>query len=258
MSDLPQDGSAAAEDLDLEFGEEPGEEEELLEGEEEGEAGAEEGDGEPGAEEPLPAAARRQRPSQSQRLRGERDRLLTEMAELRGRFDQMQRQSPQPGPDPRQREREEAEFYASLDTMTPAEAVRAAVARERQLIGQTLHRQQTATEDRIDKQGYDAQKATSAVHRQYADRVEQVIATERARGNFGVTRDAVLRFLVGDDAISRANASAGRQRTQAARRVQQQRVPPTSGRGDGARSGARAPADSLEAARERIRNKPLW
>lgn len=256
MSDLPQDDPAEAEDLDLDLSDDQGEgdEPELEDGE--GDPEPDEGDGE-GEDEPRPAA-RQSRPGRNQRLRAENERLHREMAELRGRVDGISQSVRQPQPDySAQRQRQEQEFWAALETMTPAEAARAAYQRAQGEFGQALRMQQMSVEDRIDKQAYDAQRTTSTVHQRYADRVEAVIAQERARGNVGITRDAVLKYLLGEDAIARANKAAGGQRQQAQRRVRQQTVQPASGRGDGAR-GTRAAPDSLEAARARVRNQPLW
>ena len=117
--------------------------------------------------------------------------------------------------------------------------------------------QQLNTQELIDKQAYESQARTSRIHQQYQPQVEAMLRAERAAGNLSASRDGILNYLVGKDAIERANRGAPVQRRQAAVRVNGQQTRPTGARSDVARP-ERPQADSVEAARARIAGKPLW
>lgn len=201
---------------------------------------------EPGEDdEPEPAAAqpRQGRRGQAERLRERLERTERDLAELR-----TQRQQPAaPTFDPAAAARAEQEFFASLDMMSPAEAIRAVDQRRTAQFQQALLSQQAQITDRIDKQAYDAEARTSVLHQKYRQRVEDQLRQEYAAGNLRATRTDILAYFIGQDALARAGRAAPAQRRAAAARVDGQRTRPAGARGDVAAGGRRPAADSLEA-----------
>lgn len=241
MSDTPRE-PVAEEEFELGDGDEPLEPEpDEPELDEEGE----EPEPEEG-EEPEPAAGepRRQgRKGEAQRYRERLERTERELAELK-----TQRAQPAPAPvDPQAAARAEQEFYASLEMMAPTDAIRAIDQRRTAQFQQALLHQQSQINDRIDKQAYEAQARTSALHERYQQRVEDALRQEHAVGNFRPSREDVLAYLVGQDAIKRGSRAAAPQRRAAAARVEGQRARPTGARGDVAAGNRRPAAGSLEA-----------
>ena len=225
MSDIPQD--RVEEELDLtEIGDDPEPEPDEPE--------PEEGEDEPpeGEDEPAPVAAetrQQRRKGEAQRYRERLERTERELAELKARA----QQPAAPAFDPAAQARAEQEFLASLDMMSPAEAIRAIDQRRTAQFQQAIVAQQNVITDRIDKQAYDAEARTSPIHQRYRERVETALRAEHAVGNFRATRADVLAYLVGQDAIQRAGRAAPAQQRRAAARVNGQRVRPVNGRSDG-------------------------
>jgi hypothetical protein len=162
-------------------------------------------------------------------------RLRQENAELRGYQAGITQRQPA---DPQAAARADQEWYASLEMMPPAQAYQAIVQRERQAIGAELNQREFRANERADKQAYDATARTSKVHQQYRSQVESTLAAERAQ-NRNPEREVILKYLVGNDVLERANRAAPAQRTGAARRVAGQQTRPTGARGDVARTGRR-------------------
>jgi hypothetical protein len=232
MSDLPRDPVDDGEGDDLEL-----DQTEDLDTELEDEA-------EPGTE-PEEEVEDEPEPEQPRRTRGPRGRangeqireLRTQLEQTQRRLDEMSRPQPQ-RVDPAAQQAAEERFWASVEMMPQREALQAVYARARQEMGQQLGVQQVTTQERFDQQQYDAAARTSRVHQQYRQKVDALVAAERSRGNI-VGREVALKFLLGEDAINRANRIVPSQRRAATGRVDRQTTRPTNGRGDVARGGGR-------------------
>lgn len=213
--------------------------------------------GEPERQEPeeQPARGERQgRRDQNQRLREQRQELIRDNAELKARIARLeQAQQQRPGPDPAAQQAAEQErwqrYRQAIDAgqISVVDAIRDIYQHGQQTFQQQMLAQQQAINDRIDKQAFQSAAVGSKLHRDYAARVEQTLAAERAAGNAGVTRDAILKYLVGEDAMARAMAGAPTQRRQAAQRVAGAQARPTGAAGDGSRPAARRERDDDEA-----------
>lgn len=172
------------------------------------------------------------------RANGEQIReLRTKLEQTQRRLDEMSRPQPQ-RVDPAAQQAAEERFWASLEMMPQAEALKAVYARASAEVRQQLGFQQITTQENFDRQQYEANARTSRVHQQYRQRVDDLVAAERSRGNV-VGREVALKFLLGEDAINRANRIAPGQRRAAAGRLAGQTTRPTNGRGDVARGGGR-------------------
>jgi hypothetical protein len=130
--------------------------------------------------------------------------------------------------------------------MAPHEAIAEALQYGAQQQQQQLLALHIQTNDRIDRQSYELQTRTSAVHKRYRDEVEREVGAMRARGIYDVSRQQILQQLVGRDALERAERAAPRQRQTAAARVASQQTRPTGARSDGQTAGRRPAPGSPE------------
>jgi hypothetical protein len=196
---------------------------------------------------------RRSRRDQNERLRIRLEKQDAELADLRRQIQNPQRQQPQF--DPAQAARLQAEENERLAVMGPAEAARYFYEKGLRETAQVIQQDRFQTQDLLDRQAYETAARSSRVHQQYKQRVDDLLASERARGNLGANRDSILKYLVGQDAIERATRAAPGQRSSAARRVAGQTVRPGTARGDGARPGGerRGEADADERLLRRLR-----
>ena len=242
MSDKPAVQPEDGEDLDLAV-----EDEEPVEGEE-SEAEAPEGEEPPEAEteeEPAAAAPTRAQ-TRIQSLRERAEKAEREAAELRGYRQALeQRAAPQSAADPYAQQRQQEALFQRWNQMH-LEGQGAQAQQEMWQLGQqhiqnAVMALQVQTNDRIDKQSYDAKALSSRPHQRHAAEVERILADQRARSNLAITREDILLRLVGQEAIANANRAAPQQRRQASGRVAAQQTRPGGARGDGG-AASRRPA----------------
>jgi len=185
--------------------------------------------------------AQRARAQAAERALAEKER---EIAELRG-F-QAGATSRQPQADPQAAARAEAEFYAGLELMPPAQAYQAIVNRERQNIGGAIQQLRLEQQELADQARYEASCARSPTREAYRDKVEQYRAQQR-RAGFVIGREEAYHLLLGRDTEARAARAAPRQRSQAAARVAGQQTRPTGARSNMAARSRRPAPGSAEA-----------
>lgn len=248
MSDLPTGAAEGGEELDLEIIEDGETEDET---DDVGADGAGDGSGDDGAaegqeegQEPQQEVGRRGRPRGrpfGEQIRELQAQRAADKAEYDRRLAEIQARPQQA--DPQAQARADQEFWASLEMMSPAEAHRMVYQRARQEIAQQLVHQQVATQEAIDRQAYEAAAQSSRVHQQYRERVEALVASERARGNT-LPREVALKFLYGGDGLERTRKGAPAQQRQAQQRVARQVVRPSTGRGEVPRTGIQRSQDA--------------
>lgn len=192
----------------------------------------------------------RQRAQEAERQRD------SERQEFQRRLNDLETSTRQRQPDPAQQAREEAEERARTELMTSAEVARYYAEKSERRIAQALQANNFQTQDRIDRQAFEAQVASNPLIARVAPRVEQVLAAERAQGR-NTDRLIVAKYLLGDEVLNRHQQNAGRQRTAARSRVTRQTATATNGAGDAQRSAGRQGDDSYEAAMRRLRGVPL-
>lgn len=247
MSDMPREPLPGADETYLDDLDQPMPEGDDPVEEFDDDPGGEEGpDDQPEGEDEPAVAEQPRRRTQAQRLRERLDKQDRELAELRAR--QQAPTQPQYAPDPYAAQRAAAEENERLQLMSPAEASRYFYEKGQREFQQAMVRQQLQTQDLVDKQAYDSASRSSRIHQQYAARVESTLAEERRLGNLGTTRQAILNYLVGQDAIERAGRAAPAQRRAAAGRVASQQARPTGARGNGARQARQPDQDSADEA----------
>ena len=187
-----------------------------------------------GDDEGAPSSRDTAQPEAQQRTGNRYQRLANENREYRERLDRLERE--------RQNEREqwqrqqqqlnEAQERDRLALMTPDEKIQYYIQQDRQQNNARFNQLQMQTAMQLDKSSYDAKAAVNPVYRRMADQVEAMFQ-EQLRKNQPTDRETILFHLIGKRAVNGAENSRPRQ--QARRRVENQRVAPTSGKGDTAR-----------------------
>ena len=238
MSDVPgvaTEGGEEAVELEVEEGVEPEEGDEILD--------APEGEEPPEEDQPPPEAAKPGRAAtRIQRLQQERDEARREAAEARGYRQALESRPATPPIDYAAQQRAQlAQWQQRWAEMAPADAIIEALQFGQQQQQQALAYQQIQITDRIDKDRYDSAARQSPVYKRHQTEVERIFAGERARNNLVVTREDILKHILGTQAIENASRTAPAQRRAAAARVAGQQARPTNARGDGA-AGSRRPA----------------
>lgn len=204
--------------------------------------------GEPPEPEPVEGrqpAARQPRRGEAHRWRERYEGLAREVAELRGRMSAPAPQ--QPMASPAELQRQEAEKWQRRAEMSPVELVQDVQREAEQRFSQALIAQQVQTQDLLDRQDYERRAATNRAYAQYRDRVESLVAQERARGQIVGRRQALAWLWFEDQEKKQSGGDAPRQRARAAGRVAAATTRPTGARSDAARGNGRAaPGSSAE------------
>lgn len=110
--------------------------------------------------------------------------------------------------------------------------------------------------DTADRSEYAAKAQSNAVYARYKDKVEQRLNEMRAQGRGNAPREAILKFLIGEDALSGKTAkTSSKQKDEAAARVTKARGEPIGARSDArAGSGGKSKLKDLE---KRLTDVPL-
>jgi hypothetical protein len=231
---------------------------EAEEGEEVADLGEDTGE-EPGGEDET-----RQAPPQPRRP-GREERRRAELRELRERVERQDRElarvqgqvQQQPRVDPAELARREQLEREQVQLLAPEQQIEYWRRKDRQEFQQTLFNHQIQIGETIDKRDWDAACRTDTVRSRFADRVEDVLRTERNAGR-NPTRETVFKYLYGEAALQQRQRQGDRQRRNGAARVRAQTTQPAGGRSDVAADRRTRDDDSIEAARRRISGRPLW
>lgn len=231
MSDLPRDPAdvgEGGEDLELDPNEDLETEGEDIEGEE-GEDPPEPVEGEDG-EDPAPQPRRKGGPKG--RPFGEQIRTLNSRLEASERELAELRRRPAPAPvDPAAQARAAAERAERRQLMSPSELAADITQELSGQFGQALQSIQFTNADALDQQRFESSSVRSPIRARYAERVEQALQAERAQGR-NHSREALFKYLYGEDMEKRATRAAPAQRRAGAARVAGQTVRPAGARSD--------------------------
>lgn len=174
--------------------------------------------------------------SLTERIR-ERD---TELSDVRRRLDELTRTVQQPrqqGESPEQRAQRRA-------LLTPQEQMQEDLREAQTGFSQQIQGMQMQQAEFADRTAFQAQCAVNPLYAKYAPKVEGKLAELRTQGS-NVSREAILRWMIGDAAIARMSSKEGkREVAQAKDRVRRQTVRPPGGGSDTAATRRRE--DSLE------------
>lgn len=165
---------------------------------------------------------------QAQESQARADRLEREVSELRAQ--RQREQQPQESPE------QEAARLALMDPDARSEyRLNKAVS--------MMQRENAATQfrlqDQTDKASFAAACAANPLYKRYAGKVETKLAEIRAKGQ-NVDRDALVKYLIGEDIATRGPKALKTQREAGERNVQRQKVRPGSGRSDQGRGERQA------------------
>lgn len=251
-NDAPEDSDDEdEEELEAADGSDEGDEGED-EDEGDGEDGEDEGDGDDeGDEEPEPrrgqSRGRRQYADlrRSRREAVERARQLElEIAELRRAGGGSRGNEPDPV----------AVRNARLAAMEPEERTQYMINELAQNFQGQLNAQAFRDQDARDRDAYNERAKKDKSYRLHREEVEHRLAVLRKQGQ-NVPRETILKFLLGERVLQgRGSKMAKKQRTEAARRVGNERVRPVNSRGE--RGGSRGGSKSA-ALEERLKNVPI-
>lgn len=179
--------------------------------------------------------------SRIQRLANEAKAAREEAAAARREAEEFRRQMAA-----RQSRESEEQREARRALMTPEERVQDDMAAMRREFAQQQQQTQMTTAAMLDRAAYDAKAATKPVYARHAEEVERRFQEQLRQGR-PVEREIILKVLLGELALS--GASNPKPRRQAQSRVNAQRVPASSGKGDTASNRGRAgdtPASRLK------------
>jgi hypothetical protein len=258
-----------SEERTVDAGNPPGDDVELSDEYDEPEIGEEldAGDEEGGEEPPIEDESPPEEPRTQRRDRGRRERQAAVIRESRERIERLERElqaSRQTQQAPRidpyeQARRDEAERQQVASLPYEQQGLYWAQKSE-QRVAAALAQQRADLADQIERSSWESRCAADPMRRRYQDRVEQTLATYPP-GQPRPPREAVYRYLIGDEIDKKRASDGGRQRRQAAQRVRSQTTQPSNGRSDAPRERGNESSDnSVEALRRRVygSGRPLW
>jgi hypothetical protein len=120
--------------------------------------------------------------------------------------------------------------------------------RARQLEAKTEHRIQALQfqlEDRADKTAFESLAARNPAVAKLANQVEEYLATMRRNGTTA-PRETVVKYLLGERALTNAGAAKSKATRTAAVNKQRQQARPTGGRSDVSAGSSRSGSDSAK------------
>ena len=164
-----------------------------------------------------------------QKLANEAREAREESAKVRRELDEFRAQQSRP-----QVQQESPDQVAQrLALMTPEERLEYKFDQQNRQNQQTLQGMQFQMRDTSDKSAFLALCASNATAARYKDRVEAKLAEVRRAGQ-NVDREALFKFMVGEDVVNRGPAVRAKQAKDGERRLQRQTVTPGNSRGDNA------------------------
>ena len=181
-----------------------------------------------------PSSRETARPEVQQRTGNRYQRLANENRDYKERLDRLERERENERQQwqRQQQQLNEAQERDRLALMTPDEKIQYYIQQDRQQNNARFNQLQMQTAMQLDKSSYDAKAAVNPVYRRMADQVEMMFQDQIRQGK-PTDRETILYHLIGKASVNGANSSRPRQR--ARRRVENQRVAPSSGKSDTAR-----------------------
>lgn len=196
------------------------------------------------AEPPARGANQRQPGRARQRI----EALEQELRDLRTR--------PAPAAEPpRQQEETPEQFEARIAMLPPDERMEARFQRSERSNNQRLQIMQIQMADQTDRAAYQAKATSDKRFAKYEGEVEQRLAELRRQGQ-NVSREALLKFIIGEKVLGNPAERVRARRQDAQRRVDNQRTRPQNTRGDqeGANQRRQSGDSEREARRKRLEN----
>lgn len=198
-----------------------------------------EADAEPEAEpeiaepEPQPGEVRTQerQPSRAERrISGQQEALRArdqQIADLSKRLDTVLAQTQQraePAETPAQREQR-------LALLDPIDRMRVEMQEAQHTSTRQMQAMAFTMQDSSDKATFDAKSLVDPLYAKWAPKVESFLTDLRAKGQ-NVAREQALKYLIGEAALANRKAASGKQRQEAAGRMNRNRTQPSNARSD--------------------------
>lgn len=177
-------------------------------------------------DEEQPQVARSRSETRIQRLANETKQARDEAAALRRQMAELQQRAQagnQQLTDQQERER--------LALMTPEERMDYRIDKMQRQTQQQIAHAQFSSMDVADKAAYDAKASIHPTYARYADDVDRRLQELRAQGQ-NIPREQLLRWIIGDRALTTAPAARKKAQTEGKRRIEAQRVAPSNSKGD--------------------------
>lgn len=150
-------------------------------------------------------------------------RLEEELIRLRA---ERQNQQPQLSP-----EDEAAQERERLAIMTPDERTEYRLAKSERNNARQIQQMRIEQQDALDQAQYQTRAASDPRFKRYEPEVNKRLRELRAQGQ-NVTREALLKFILGEKLLERDAAAGAKQKAAAGKRVQRQAAPRMNGRTD--------------------------
>jgi hypothetical protein len=187
-----------------------------------------------------------------------REALEREIAQLRA---PPQPQAPPPNPQAEaERERQEVDrivYAAQAQGQDPTSAVaRYYAEKSEQKIQQQLLRANLEIADRMDRQNFESLKARYPAARRLSERVESELTRLRREGH-NPQREALFKYLIGEEYLAKAESQVERQRKAGARQIAAQTVPPAQTRSTAPPERGQRQDNSLAAIEARWGDTPI-
>lgn len=156
---------------------------------------------------------------------------------------------------PRQQEETAQQFEARISMLPPDERMEQRMLRSENQNNQRLQIMQIQMADQTDRAAYQAKATSDKRFARYEQEVEQRLADLRRQGQ-NVSREALLKFIIGEKVLGNPAERVRQRRTEAQRRVDGQRTRPQNTRGDqeGANQRRSGGDSEREARRKRLEN----
>ena len=150
-----------------------------------------------------------------------------------------------------QQARAAAEERERLANMDPEQRLEYRIQKQAEQHRADMAQMQFTMQDSADRTAFDGYCARTPVAQKLRDEVEDRLA-ELRRGGTTAPRETVLRWVIGDRALTNAGRAKGKATKRADANRANQTTRPGSGRGDAAGEGRRSGADSREARERRL------
>lgn len=200
----------------------------------EGEGGTEDEGGEGEGGDAAPAADEGAKPSRQtlrvQNALKERDTERAEKERYRLELEELKRNAARPV------QEDPAIEKARVDAMDPVDRVAYLADKQIKVLQAQIQGLGFQTQDGTDRASYEAKASVNPLYEKYKPEVEKRLQSMRSNG-VNSTREAILTYLIGEDAMKRAAAKPdGQRRSNAARRVERANGKPANARSDAAGS----------------------
>jgi hypothetical protein len=203
-------------------------------------------------EQPVPARSQERQPTgrAERRITAQQEELRKrdqQIADLNRRLDgmlQTSQRNRQPAETPEQRE-------TRLALLDPVERMRVEMQESQQVSQRQMAQMAFTFQDSSDKATFDAKALVDPLYGKWGPKVEEALRNLRDKGQ-NVSREQMLKYLIGEAALAGRKSQTGQQRKAAAGRMARNRTSPSNSRSDA--QGERRGGSDANALEKRLEN----